>query len=122
MLYEVITPVHNAVQTNGYAINEEWCRFFKENHFLVGVSIDGMQEIHDTYRHDKSGNATFNRVKANVDLMEQYGVEYNILTVVNQMTAKNIKQIYEYYMENGWIYQQYIGCLDPLGEERNNFV
>ncbi len=111
-------PVHNAIQTNGYALNEEWCRFFKENHFLVGVSIDGMQEIHDTYRHDKSGNATFNKIKANVDLMEKYGVEYNILTVVNQITAKNIKQIYAYYMENGWIYQQYIGCLDPLGEER----
>ncbi len=110
--------VMNALQTNGYTIDEEWCRFFRDNHFLVGVSVDGTQWIHDTYRHDKSGGPTHQRVLHSIELFERYGVDYNILTVVNEKVAANIAEIYEFYREKGWRYQQYIACLDPLGEER----
>ena len=109
--------VNNALQTNGLLINEEWCEFFKENHFLIGISIDGIKETHDCYRHTKSGESAYDRVLQATQLMDRYGVDYNILTVVNQKVAAHIKEIYAFYKEKGWRFQQYIACLDPLGEE-----
>ena len=109
--------VHNALQTNGLLIDEDWCRFLKENHFLVGVSLDGTKEIHDTYRHTrKEGGPTFDLVCSAIRLMESYGVDFNILTVVNQTAAENIQEIYSFYRQKKWNYQQYIACLDPLDE------
>lgn len=108
--------VHNALQTNGYAIDEDWCRFFKENHFLIGLSVDGNRAIHDSMRHARSGEGTFERVARSAKLMDEYGVDYNILTVVTPLIAKHVKEVYETYKERGWNYQQYIACLDPIGE------
>ena len=109
--------VHNALQTNGLLIDEDWCRFLKENHFLVGVSLDGTKEIHDTYRHTrKEGGPTFDLVCSAIRLMESSGVDFNILTVVNQAAAENIQEIYSFYRQKKWNYQQYIACLDPLDE------
>lgn len=108
--------VHNSFQTNGFAIDEEWCRFLAENHFLVGVSIDGIRETHDVHRHDKSGRDTYERIVKATELMDAFGVEYNILTVVNQKTAEKAEVIYQEYKRRGWNYQQYIACLDPLEE------
>ena len=109
--------VHNALQTNGLLIDEDWCRFLKENHFLVVVSLDGTKEIHDTYRHTrKEGGPTFDLVCSAIRLMESYGVDFNILTVVNQAAAENIQEIYSFYRQKKWNYQQYIACLDPLDE------
>ncbi len=109
--------VHNAFQTNGYLIDEKWCEFLKENHFLVGLSLDGTPDIHDSLRHDRlNGGATFERISKAAKLMDAYGVDYNILTVVTSEIAKNIPEVYAYYKERGWHYQQYIACLDPLGE------
>lgn len=109
--------VINALQTNGLNLNEEWCRFFKEQDFLVGVSVDGTASIHDTYRRDAGGSTTYERIRKNIDMLEAYGVEYNILTVVTGPVAEHIKEIYSEYKKNGWKYQQYIACLDPVGEE-----
>lgn len=111
-------PVYNALQTNGYLIDEKWCRFFRDNGFLIGISIDGTEEIHDCYRHTKDGKPTFEKVRQATRLMDRMGVDYNILTVVNKKVAAHIKEIYEFYRTQGWGYQQYIACLDPLGEER----
>ena len=108
--------VHNAFQTNAYLIDDEWCRFFKENNFLVGVSLDGTREIHDAYRHGKNGAPTYDRVVEATKRLDKYGVDYNILTVVNRKVVENIEEIYENYRDHGWKYQQYIACLDPLGE------
>lgn len=108
--------VNNALQTNGYLINEEWCLFLKENHFLVGLSVDGTAEHHDALRRTKTGENTFDRVCLSAGLLEKYGVDYNILTVVTPGIAENIEEIYRDYQRRGWHYQQYIACLDPLGE------
>ncbi len=108
--------VNNALQTNGYLIDEKWCKFLKKNQFLVGLSVDGTKEIHDAHRHSKSGEPTFDKICHAAELMEKYGVEYNILTVVNRKVADHITEIYEFYKKQGWNYQQYIACLDPLGE------
>ncbi len=108
--------VHNALQTNGYAISEEWCRFFRQENFLVGLSVDGTGELHDRYRHDLQGGGTYDRVMRTAELFDRYGVEYNILTVVTKDLAEQIETVYEAYRRRGWKYQQYILCLDPLGE------
>ena len=112
--------VSNALQTNGYALDEEWCRFLGENHFLVGLSVDGTEEIHNSHRHDKAGNGTYARVRQAARFMDRYQVDYNILTVVTSDVAEHIEEIYEEYRRNGWGYQQYIPCLDPMGEGHGN--
>lgn len=108
--------VQNALQTNGYVIDEAWCRFFKENHFLVGLSIDGTRETHDYFRHDRNGGGTYDTVSRAAALMDRFQVDYNILTVVTAEVAANIKAVYKDYRRHGWHYQQYIACLEPLGE------
>lgn len=109
--------LHFAIQTNGYVIDEEWARFLGENHFLVGVSLDGTKEIHDRYRPDAAGNGTWNRVMGAIRLLENQKVDYNILTVVTAATARNSQKIYNFFKKNKMAYQQYIECLDPIGEE-----
>ena len=106
--------ISNALQTNGFALDKEWCRFLSENHFLVGLSVDGTEEIHNAHRHDKAGNGTYARIRQAAKLMDQYQVEYNILTVVTSDVAEHIEEIYEEYKRNGWNYQQYIACLPPM--------
>lgn len=105
-----------ALQTNGLNIDEQWCRFFKENHFLIGLSVDGTREIHDKYRRTVSGHGTFSQAVKAAELFDRYGVAYNILTVVHRELARNIDEIYTFYKDQGWHYQQYIACLDPLYE------
>lgn len=108
--------IHYAFQTNGYALDEDWAKWFAENRVLVGVSLDGPKEIHDRYRVDAAGKGTYNRVTASIRLLEKYQVDYNILTVVNAANARRAKQLYEFFKKNGFRYQQYIECLDPIGE------
>lgn len=109
--------VEYALQTNGLNINEEWCRFFKENQFLIGLSVDGTRDIHDKYRHTKSGNTTHEQMIEAAGLLDKYGVDYNILTVVHGKVAERIDEIYDFYKDKGWHYQQYIACLEPLYEK-----
>ena len=106
--------VHYAVQTNGYALDEDWAEWFAENHVLVGISLDGPKELHDRYRVDREGKGTFNRVMASIRLLEKHKVEYNILTVVSAANARRGRQVYNFFKKQGFRYQQYIECLDPL--------
>ncbi|MGN0421413.1 MAG: anaerobic sulfatase maturase [Lachnospiraceae bacterium] len=112
--------IQYAFQTNGTNITEEWCTFFKENNFLVGISIDGTEEIHNCFRKFRNGEQTYKKILKSCKLMNQYQVEYNILTVVHKKTAEDIKKIYDYYKNQEWKYQQYIACMDPLYEEQGN--
>lgn len=111
-------PVFFALQTNGYYITEEWCRFLHNNHFLVGISIDGTPKIHNHWRHGKDKKESYDRVLQTTQLFDRYKVEYNILTVVHKEVAQNIHEIYQHYKSNHWKYLQFIACLDPLGEVR----
>lgn len=112
--------IHNALQTNGVGLSSEWATFFAENHFLVGLSLDGTSETHDAYRRDAVGLPTFDRVLETARLFDRYGVEYNVLTVVHAKTAGNAEDIYRFYQQNGFRYLQFIPCLDPLGEVQGN--
>lgn len=108
--------VHNAIQTNGIGLTAEWADFFRENQFLVGISLDGVKDTHDCNRLDSRGDGTFNRVMQAIQLLESRHVEYNVLTVVNKQTAARANRIYNFYKRNGLQYLQFIPCLDPFGE------
>ena len=110
--------VLNVLQTNGTLLDDEWAAFLHDNRFLVGLSLDGDQRLHDLYRRDARGGGTFARVEAAAELLRRHRVEFNILTVVTAQTAKNIRRIYRYFQRKGFHYQQYIPCLDPLGAPR----
>lgn len=109
--------VNNTIQTNGILINDEWSKFLADNNFLVGLSLDGPKNLHDINRVDASNKGTFNKVMKTVNLFNSYGVEYNILFVVNGYTARHAKKIYNFYKKNNFKYLQFIPCLDPLDKE-----
>lgn len=109
--------IHNAIQTNGYCLNQKWADFFARNQFLVGVSLDGGPRVHDCYRRTAAGEGSFSKVMKSISLLREAGAEFNILCVVNDRTAPQIRRTYEFYKKNGLRYLQFIQCLDPLGEE-----
>ncbi|MDO5140750.1 MAG: anaerobic sulfatase maturase [Eubacteriales bacterium] len=106
-----------SMQTNGLLIDEEWARWFKENHVLVGISLDGPKALHDRYRVDAEEQGTFGRVINGIELLRRFGVDFNILSVITAEAAKNAGRIYSHFTDCGLDYHQFIECLDPLGEE-----
>lgn len=88
--------IENTLQTNGILVNEEWCSFFKENNFLVGLSLDGPEDIHDAFRHDCGGAPTFARVMKSVELMTRTGTEFNILSTVNVRSEGRGAEVYRF--------------------------
>lgn len=108
--------VNLALQTNGYVLDKEWCDFLAKNHFLVGLSVDGIKATHDAYRKDAQGKDTYLHTLQAAQMLKEAGVDFNILTVVNGKTAPKIRRIYENYKKLGFNWQQYIACLDPIGE------
>jgi len=108
--------ISNSIQTNGYGLDEEWAKFFAENDFLVGVSIDGTKDIHNTYRKTASGDDSFNDIMNTIALFNSYGVKYNILTVVTRAVARKPEKIYNFYKRSGFKYLQFIPCMDKYGE------
>lgn len=109
---------HNAIQTNGLEITEEWADFFKNNSFLVGLSLDGNSELHNRYRKTKNGDDTFNKVMKAASLLDKYKIEYNVLCVLTEANARNIEKIYHFFSKKNFGYLQFIPCLEPLNAER----
>lgn len=118
--YGETVRVNNVMQTNGILIDEEWAKFLKKNKFLVGLSLDGPQKIHDARRKSKDGKSTFHKVMKAKKIMDEVGVEYNILTVVDNVVAKNVKDVYKFFKKEKIRYTQYIPCLDPLISDKND--
>lgn len=108
--------VHNAIQTNGIAIDAAWARFLAQNHFLTGISLDGPRDVHDANRVDAREKGSFDRVMAAIAHLRAAGADFNILTVVTGWSARHAAKIYRFFKQEGFGYQQYIPCLDPLGE------
>lgn len=108
--------IDNCIQTNGTLITEEWCKFFKENNFLVGVSIDGPQEFHDEYRKTASGGPSFQKVMKGIQLLNKYGVEWNALAVANDFNADYPLDFYHFFKEIGCHFIQFT----PIVERKVN--
>ena len=88
--------VRHTIQTNGTKINGDWARFFAENDFLVGLSIDGPRELHDAYRRDKGGRPTFDRVMRGLGALQEHGVEWNALTTVHAANQEHPAEVYRF--------------------------
>lgn len=88
--------IHNNFQTNGVLLNDEWCRFLAKNNFLVGISIDGPELIHNTYRTNKSGRGTWRQTMKGVEFLHKHNVEFATLTCVNNITGNEPVQVYRF--------------------------
>lgn len=106
-------PVSVGIQTNGTLIDDEWCAIFKRGGYLVGLSLDG-DKIANEKRLDANGNETFDKVIASAKLMQKYGVNFNILTVLTKQVANRIDPIYRFFKKQGFMYLQFIPMLKPL--------
>lgn len=106
--------IDNCIQTNGTLLNDEWCKFFKENNWLVGVSIDGPQEFHDEYRKTTGGRPTFLQVMKGINLLNKHGVEWNALAVINDFNADYPLDFYHFFKEIGCRYIQFTPIVERL--------
>lgn len=100
-------PVDNSLQTNGTLITEDWARFFKDNQFLLGVSIDGPEDIHDKYRLSITGRPSWKQVMQGIELLDRVGVEWNALAVVGQHNVTRPLDFYHFFKEIGCRYIQF---------------
>ncbi|MCK5738124.1 anaerobic sulfatase maturase, partial [bacterium] len=105
--------IGNGFQTNGVLIDADWAKFLHENNFLVGLSLDGPQHIHDRYRCLANGQSSWQRVCEARDIMLENQVEVNGLVVVTDYSVQFPEEIYQYHKANGLMYQQYIPCVEP---------
>ncbi len=115
------TKFNFVIQTNGTLLNEDWARFFKENKFLVGISLDGTKMIHNLNRIDYNNDGTYNDVMKGIRILKKFNVDYNILTVVTSMLSRKINSIYRFFKKNDFRYLQFIPCLDPIEIENKNY-
>ncbi|MHA1195185.1 MAG: anaerobic sulfatase maturase [Promethearchaeota archaeon] len=125
--------ISNGIQTNGTLITEKLANLFSEYKFLLGVSLDGPPKFHDIYRRTVSGHSTHSLVMRGINILRKYGVEFNILILVNNENVHHAKEIYDYLKNQGFFYHQYIPCVEfdennqllPYsinGEEWGNFL
>lgn len=106
--------IDNCLQTNGTLLTDEWCRFFHENNWLIGISIDGPRELHDEYRRAPSGKPSFHKVLRGIELLEKHGVEWNVMGVVNDYNADYPLEVYHFYKSIGAKYIQFTPIVERL--------
>jgi len=104
--------IENSIQTNGTTLTEEWCRFFNDHHFLVGLSVDGPQHCHDHYRTYKSGLGSYKKCMEGLELLVKHKVDFNTLTVVNDYNAKYPLEIYRFLKSIGSRYMQFLPVVE----------
>ena len=102
----------NALQTNGTLLDDEWGAFLAEQNFLVGLSVDGPEALHDAYRVDKQGRPTFAQVMRGLEVLQRYGVEYNTLTVVHRKNSAHPLEVYRFLKQIGSTFHQYIPLVE----------
>ena len=106
--------IHNAIQTNGTLLDDEWCEFLQAEQFLVGLSIDGPARLHNTYRVDKKGDDTYDEVLRGLRLLKKHNVEFNTLTVVNRANARHPLEVYRFLRDIGSGFLQFIPLVERL--------
>jgi uncharacterized protein len=108
----------NTIQTNGTLLTDEWCEFLKENDFLVGISIDGPEPLHDVHRVTKNGKGTFHKVMRGLRLLQKHGIEYNVLTTVNAVNGGFPLEVYRFLRDEvGTTWMQSIPVVERIDED-----
>lgn len=113
-MYAKGRQVENCIQTNGVLLNDDWCEFFAENNFLVGVSIDGPEHCHDIYRKNKGGKGTFREVMRGIELLKKHCVEFNTMSVINNYNARYPLEVYCFLKEIGSKYLQFSPVVERI--------
>ena len=106
--------IDNVIQTNGTLLTDEWCEFFAQNHWLVGISIDGPQPYHDHYRLTAAGKPSWQKVMQGIKLLKKHGVEWNAMAVVNAYNANHPMEFYRFFKENGCQFLQFTPIVERL--------
>ena len=106
--------ISNSLQTNATLLDDGKIIFFKDNNFLIGVSIDGPEDLHDLYRRDASGNGSFKMVMRGIELLQKYNAEFNTLTAVNNFNSKAPERVYKFLRETGSNFFQFIPIVEPV--------
>jgi len=106
--------IENSLQTNGTILTDEWCKFFKDNDFLIGISIDGPEHCHDFYRKTKSGSGTFLKVMQGIELLKKHNVEFNTLSVINNYNVDYPIEIYNFFKGIGSRYMQFTPIVEQM--------
>lgn len=110
--------VAHTMQTNGTKLDDEWCTFFKENDFLIGISIDGPRQMHDAYRVNKGGEGTFDQVMVGLNYLVKHDVEFNILCTVHAANADQPLEVYQYFRDElGAQFIQFIPIVERATEQ-----
>lgn len=111
------TEILNTFQTNATTFNDDWCSFFHENNFLLGISIDGPAHMHDAYRVDKGGSPTWQRVMNGINLAKKHQVEFNILATVNAANVRHGLEVYRFLRDEvGTSFIQFIPIIERDNE------
>lgn len=111
--------IDNCIQTNGTLLTDEWCRFFKENNWLVGVSIDGPQRFHDAYRRSRQGSPSFVKVMKGIELLDKHGVEWNAMAVVNDYNVDYPLEFYNFFKKIGCHYIQFTPIVERFRQGKS---
>ncbi len=106
----------NSLQTHAMLLNPEWAKFLKQENFLVGISIDGPEHIHDYYRLDAQGKGTFQKVFDNTKMLQEHKVDFNILASVTDYSANYPKEIYQFFRDNNFNFMQFSPVVEPDNE------
>ncbi|MBE6773641.1 MAG: SPASM domain-containing protein [Ruminococcaceae bacterium] len=109
------SEIYYSIQTNGTLVDDEWARFFRDNRFLVGLSLDGDYEG-NKFRVDANGQNSYYKITKAANKFIKHGVEFNILTVLTGHCAENAERIYKHFRSMGYRYLQFIPCLRPMGD------
>lgn len=113
------TVISNAVQTNATLIDDRWAEFFKQYQFLVGVSLDGPEPIHDVRRVTRAGTGSYRRVMRGIEHLRRTGVDFNILTVLHDQNIHRVTELFQFYRHEGFHYVQFIPAMDFRAQETN---
>ena len=111
--------IDNVIQTNGTLLTDEWCEFFAQNHWLVGISVDGPQEYHDHYRVTPAGKPSWEKVMQGISLLKKHRVEWNAMAVVNAYNAEHPLEFYHFFRDNGCQYLQFTPIVERLTEHED---
>ncbi len=114
--------IFNTIQTNATLLNGDFAKFFKDNNFLVGISIDGPQDIHDRYRKDKGDNPTFVRVMNGIELLHRYNVDFNTLTTISKAGEGRGLEVYQFMKSIGSHFMQFMPVLEYVNPYDNSIV
>ncbi|ENZ7914657.1 anaerobic sulfatase maturase [Klebsiella aerogenes] len=109
--------IHHTLQTNGILMNEEWATFLSQNHFMVGLSVDGPEVLHDRYRVSQSGKGSHRSAMHALLLLQRYQIDFNTLTVVGRHNVSHAREVYEFLHHSGSRHMQFIPLVERISTD-----